>query len=229
MNPFGNAVNDLKEYLGADYKECDGALEVAKQWNKCQDYTKLDAYMYDLAQWHDTKNRKGINTQTLNILKRNGIKEVMDLGAGICSDAIMMAQNGVAVTTVDFPSPYYEFGKWRMQKYGVCVKMLDLPSFDADIRHVESILMIDTLEHVVNYKDLLWVLSCHTDKIIEKTPFGYHEKNDVVGDKYPLHTHNTRKEVYECLRGLKFEIADKSGQFGPKLWVKNYARPEGSP
>ena len=226
---FTNAVKDLEEYLGSEYqKEFCGAKKFVEEWTskspktpdemkKC--YIDSSAYMYDLAQWHISPSRKAISTLFKRTILENNIKGVMDIGCGICSDAITYAKAGIDVSVTDLPTKYFEFGKWRINKYGL-TDAITVVDYDNMLEHkVECVTLMDTLEHIPDVFDFINNLSGITDKIIEKNAFNCHNEIDWADDEFPCHTNIKRKDVHDHIRSLGYKQAFQISVYAPVLWV----------
>ena len=58
-------------------------------------------------------------------MKKNGVKKVVDYGAGIGQDSIMRAMNGMEAAAVDLPGKTFDFAKFRFKKRGLNIKTID--------------------------------------------------------------------------------------------------------
>lgn len=223
-------TEDLKEYLGVRFKPIRGSLYIAEEWKKLkpktpeevkQAYMLVEGYMYDLSQWHETISREELTDELIKVLHNHNITEVLDFGAGICEDAIVLCRNGLNVSTTDLPSDHYAFGLWRLNKGNFPCKPIDIDKV-WDSKY-ECIMLIDVLEHIVDIKEFIAHLGKATTYILERSPFGVHLKDKDHGDLYPMHTNYHRGFIYSLLEKEGFKCLEQFINDGTpvRLWKKD--------
>jgi 2-polyprenyl-3-methyl-5-hydroxy-6-metoxy-1,4-benzoquinol methylase len=226
MRAADSVVQDLKEYMGTNYNPPADAYQAsADEFNKMRPLSKeglanyykdSDTYIYDLVQWHQTGIRKGITTYIFKTMHHAKIRSAIDVGAGICTDAIDLASAEIEMSVCDLPTKYFAFGLWRIKKHGLedKIKVVDYDSlFD---NKYECMIFTTVLEHIpdlLQEDGFLTKVANATNKIVEISVF---DKDKI----HPYRNDYTRKEVYEKLGKLGFHVAYQSTVYAPKLWVK---------
>lgn len=182
----------------------ESTIALADEWHKRKPETPAEIaafyqqdwpwYIGDLAWWHtQVEGRQEWFARMVRIGQAFKVRSVLDWGAGICSDALVMAANGFRVTVTDYDNPALKFGEWRAQKYGLKLTVRRLPQEVRKLnRKFDCITAIDVLEHMPDYEEALagfcrraWMLvisapfkdpkapdDAHPQHLYEKTPIG---------------------------------------------------------
>ena len=98
---------------------------------------------------------KIISDAIIEICKKNNIRSILDFGAGICNDSINAAKNNLVATAADIPGKTFDFGKWRIKKYKVNIKTIDILNETPLIENYDAITCFEVLQHVVHPKKTL--------------------------------------------------------------------------
>jgi SAM-dependent methyltransferase len=169
-------VSDIAEevrlYLGWDAPRLIEALSkgtemTADEWERRSPqtpdevtnfYKETENYIFDLAWWHRSPQRKGLTMKTMEICRKNGAREVLDFGCGIGQDGILLAEDGFAVTLADLPGRTFEFVRWRVERIGLPI---DLTSTDELRGEYDVILCFDVLEHLWEPEETVEYLYSH--------------------------------------------------------------------
>jgi cyclopropane fatty-acyl-phospholipid synthase-like methyltransferase len=82
-------------------------------------------------------------------------KKLLDYGtAAGCMSLFAAKLDGMDVTSADLDTPYFALAKYRFNKYGVCTP-LNLDQEQLPESAFDTVLLLDVLEHVVNWQKTL--------------------------------------------------------------------------
>lgn len=225
-----NSLIDLKEYLGNKFNsDLEKQISLFSiEWQKANPqgledirkvYVESDTYSYEIANYNTWPHRKALYTLVKHILRLAGIKDGLHIvGDGVCSDGIAFATEGFGVSVSDIPTKYYEFGKWRIKKYGV-----NVPAYDVnDIwdKKFNAIIFVTVLEHIFNLFEFMEKIILMTNVVIEKSAFDAHEQME-YGDKWPDHSKIARYKFYTWMQDRGFNKKKyKLNAYSPNFWER---------
>ena len=142
---------DLRDYLGDAYDRArleryEEQLdeEFAEVGEEAAFYRSSEAYLYNLTAFAMT-GTKVPYLETLAAAVPAGAR-VLDYGAGIGSDGLLLLEAGYAVEFADFDNPSARFLRWRLERRG-----LDAPVHDLDAGvpgGFDLAYAFDVIEHV---------------------------------------------------------------------------------
>ncbi len=208
-------VSEIQEYLGWDISRAveslsKGTRMLAEEWNNLNPqtpeeiidfYKKADHYIFDLAAWHRTPERRNRTLASISLCKQEGITSVLDFGCGIGQDGILFAESGFRVTLSDLPCKTFDFARWRVKKKGLSIKLVNSSELE---EKYECILCFDVLEHIWDPREVIQYLKRHlSDRgILLVTVAFYH--NEI----HPMHLQKNEKyrgiEFYQLMTTLGF-------------------------
>lgn len=155
---------ELSEYLGCSFAHVEAELAEAtvrftEEWrSRVADpsderavtdfYNESKTELFDLARWHA---EDPIHCRTLtcaDIASRRPGRTCLDYGSGIGSDALAFASAGFDVTLADVSNPLLAFAKWRCERRGLRVEIIDLKSEALPERRFDAVVCFDVLEHI---------------------------------------------------------------------------------
>ena len=146
---------DTKQVLEALF---DGVRMIADEWNRKspQDsheiekfYKETENYIFELACWHRSLQRKYLTKMAVDICKQSKIHTILDFGCGIGQDGISLAEAGFKVTLSDLPGKTFDFAKWRAERRG---SNIEFANSDELAEEYDAILCFDVLEHLLEPK-----------------------------------------------------------------------------
>jgi 2-polyprenyl-3-methyl-5-hydroxy-6-metoxy-1,4-benzoquinol methylase len=203
-------LTDLIEYTGLSRKtiinRCNKGSELIRdEWNKVQPktaeeitkfYRNTPNYIYDLTPFHYI-----IFAAKMNMNDRLEGK-VLDYGAGIGTSLLLAWNRGLRdLTYVDLKGKTWDYAKWRFNKWGAEVKMLDA-EYDIDkLETYDSIICEEVLEHVPDWKELAFRLIKMMNEggfFFIKTRFSDH--NPALRNSHPMHLSSGNTDVIEFFR-----------------------------
>jgi len=156
-------IDELSEYTGLSEPEVRKNLDVAtdslaNEWDrrkpKTEDdilsfYREADMYIYDLV---------CLNSNPQSMRRRGEVRfklygSVLDYGGGIGTYLIDAWGAGRRdLSYVDLRGKTWDFAEWRFKKRGISVKMMEP---DELVGKYDCILLLDILEHIVDWKNVL--------------------------------------------------------------------------
>jgi 2-polyprenyl-3-methyl-5-hydroxy-6-metoxy-1,4-benzoquinol methylase len=112
-------------------------------------YNESQTEIFDLAQWHAEDPIHLRALMCLDLAQQRPGRRLVDYGSGIGSDALVFAQAGFDVTLADVSTPLLSFARWRCERRGHRVKVVDLKVAGLPRRSYDAAICFDVLEHVL--------------------------------------------------------------------------------
>jgi 2-polyprenyl-3-methyl-5-hydroxy-6-metoxy-1,4-benzoquinol methylase len=158
-------ILDLSEYLNLPPSVIEGRLDNAahrftEEWRQrvtdptdqaavIRFYNESQTEIFDLAQWHADDPIHLRSLVCLDLARQRRGRGLVDYGSGIGSDALVFADAGFDVTLADVSTPLLSFARWRCERRGHRVKIVDLKSTGLPRRSYDVAICFDVLEHVL--------------------------------------------------------------------------------
>lgn len=174
-------------------------------------------YIGDLAWWHyAVEGRREWFEREVQVLGDLGAKRVLDWGAGIGSDSLYLAASGFEVTLLDYDTPALAFARFRRDRYGLPAEIVALP--EQPTGSWDCVLLMDVLEHIPHYWELLERLRWQTWAFCLSAPFRDRQRpdDDLL---HPQHLFDEVPSLPERLSGWGF--TPREGMF----WIDEERRP----
>ena len=193
LKPFNNCIKELKEFLKVKdlkYKNrAEASNAVAsffrminpKTEREYDNFYKLcDDYVYENVYCNSENSVKQRAKKVLQVLNENNIKTILEIGIGVGSYAIALAELGFDVSVLRSDNLAFRFFEERNKKYGSKVKIIDgLKEMQFD-----CILHFDVIEHIVDPFSFIDFISTHTKSTLFTHGLGIHSEK--MGG-YPQH------------------------------------------
>lgn len=216
-----------------------GEVALAAEWEARQPKTEEEFKAFysdcnnvdELAYWHiRTDGHPKIKSfrKFYKIIEKLPVRSILDMGAGICTDALQYAWDGYTVFAVEQNRKSIEFALYRANKlcelasaqgrlFTINVREGDETAMG--IARFDLVTLIDVIEHFHNpFVALTRLLASRPTFFLFTQAFGVHEP-DKGG--HPQHTDYDLKKVYAFLRDeLKYtKVSLKGAAFPPNLWT----------
>lgn len=154
-----SARKDLKRLLAVEYPvRRDWLNRKIRHQNSSQVidfYRKTDSYIWELMAANNIVETLYNYGLTLDKMKRLGIQEFLDYGAGIGTFVIAGHEQGFKTVHMDLPSQTSKFAKWRYGIRGIQIQMIEANGDHSDIPKANTILCTEVVEHVPDPLSLL--------------------------------------------------------------------------
>jgi 2-polyprenyl-3-methyl-5-hydroxy-6-metoxy-1,4-benzoquinol methylase len=161
-------VEDAATFFGLDPEVCRAriwdysARELADRWNAVrpetadeitQFYRDADLYVWELLQWNHSEMRRPCAEALADLARRfpstSGYRRVLDLGSGVGTDALFLAEAGYEVTLMDLDGPPLRFARHRFARRNLPARFLEsrwpLPPLEGPY---DVIVCFDVFEHL---------------------------------------------------------------------------------
>ncbi len=184
---LNEALKEIAEYKKIDFKEIAETYDKvskkfsgyvkwsnlsANEWNQMQInqeniqnvmefYKKTPNYIFELMEYHSTKGKQNLSKTVIDFCKKNNLKNILDFGAGVCQDSIIASKNDLNSTAADIPGKTFDFGKWRIEKYNLKIKTINIFDENPIKENYDAITCFEVLQHVVNPEKTLSHLIKH--------------------------------------------------------------------
>ena len=113
-------------------------------------YSKTKNYIYELAEYHSTKEKNNLTITCVNIMKNNNIKTVVDFGCGIGQDSIIASINNLEATACDIDGETLKFAQWRFLKNNVNIEVVKISNEYPLSKKYDAITCFEVIMHVPN-------------------------------------------------------------------------------
>jgi len=113
-------------------------------------YSKTQNYMYELAEYHSTKDRNNLTLTCINIMKNNNIKKVLDFGCGIGQDSIIASMNNLEATACDIDGTTLQFARWRFSQRNLNIPTISIINNTPLSNNYDAITCFEVIMHVPN-------------------------------------------------------------------------------
>lgn len=137
-----------------------GILDPKNEDDIIKFYNIVPYYPFELAHWHMFIGQRRFRKEVVNY----SFGDVLDYGGGIGDLCIELARKGLNVTYGDVRGINYEFAEWLFKKRSYMIRMIDLGKGLPNDEEFDTIICIDTIEHVINPELVL-------EKIVENLKF----------------------------------------------------------
>jgi SAM-dependent methyltransferase len=111
-------------------------------------YNETDSEIFELIGWHAADTIHYRTLVCLDIAGRAPGRRALDYGSGIGSDAIVFADAGFEVTLADVSEPLLAFARWRCERRGHRVRVIDLKTEPLPPCACDVAICFDVLEHI---------------------------------------------------------------------------------
>lgn len=209
---------ELRDSLNRSHqKVVDHWKEEAPEYSTAREdwYRKTDTYLLELAAWIlDFPARRAWHEEVIYFSQRLDLHTALDFGAGIASEGLQLAQNGLQVDICEVNKPNIDFLMWRAQKYNLSpnlITSLVTKKYDLGV-------LLDVIGHVEDPLTLITKLARSCKYIFYTEDFYSQEMGD---QNWPMHSQKPAQfdrvfnTLFERLAGEFFE----SKIFQPRISV----------
>lgn len=157
---------ELSEYTGLPVEEverrCEKAVDEQRgQWYESDRstpdalidfYNECDAYIFELLWWHALQqgDAPAWNARLLTLAREHGVRRYLDFGAGVGTNGILLARDGIEITLADISDVMQKFARWRFDLRELAAHWVDLKTTPLEPERYDMISAVDVLEHVAN-------------------------------------------------------------------------------
>ena len=155
-------------------------------------------YLLDLAWWHLTVALRRHWTRLI-VERFADCHTVLDYGCGIGSDGLTLADNGHEVTFADLRGQPIKFARWRAERHGLtsqCNWVEGKPTL-ALCRQIDAIILIDVLEHLPDWPEVLRLAMLRSKLLAISAPFAPEGEGSSV--RHPQHLPEGRRRMVDML------------------------------
>jgi GT2 family glycosyltransferase/SAM-dependent methyltransferase len=146
-------LEELKEYLGADYDEqllrtSAAAVEHEEEQSADEEtfYRTSSMYLYDLTAFAMTGTKVPYLADFRQIVPVGSM--VLDWGCGIGADGLRLIESGYRVSFADFDNPSTAFLRWRLARRGIDAPIYDIARLNEIPAGFDAAFSFDVIEHV---------------------------------------------------------------------------------
>lgn len=132
---------------------------------RCEDllnyYAKTRNYVYELAEYHSTKERNLLSLIFVKIMKDYNLLTVLDFGCGIGQDTIIANINGLICSACDIEGYTFDFAKWRFKKHNFNVDTIGITIDGCKLGMYDAVTCFEVIMHVPHIENtLLQLYNC---------------------------------------------------------------------
>lgn len=157
---------EAAEYLGVSFEEAYARVERSDrdfpdEWNRMvtdpsdpeqllRFYNESQAELFEQIAWHASEPIHHRSIVCVDLASTLAGREFLDYGSGIGSNALVFGLAGFQVTLADVADPLRNFARWRCERRGIRVRVIDLKRESLERERYDVVTCFDVLEHVPN-------------------------------------------------------------------------------
>ena len=167
-------IEELRTYLGSRFEVGrDGTKALADRWRALEPrtpeqiaafYRGADDYLYDLALFHSSGERRDYPTELLEVATTYGCRSALEYGCGTGSDGLTLLEHGFDVMFMDYKGPLTRYLEWRLQRRAHAAPVYFVGE-DA-IPTADLVYALDVFEHVPEPETMAEVLARKAGKVV---------------------------------------------------------------
>ncbi len=214
-----SGLRELAEYFGIRREEARAQCEIAlteskREWeaaprrttDQIKDfYRSTRSYIFEHVWWHATDlAANSVNVEILKFAQRRSARHYLDFGSGVGSNAILFARHGFQVALADISTPMLEFARWRLQRRGIEVELIDLNCRELPREGFDFATAVDVFEHLPQPKTELKQIRLALKEggvLVFNCRAGEDEER-------PMHVLKSDAAVWQALRGCGFRSVE---------------------
>lgn len=173
----------------------------SKEWKDLGCNTFLEYYkenknhIFEVMEYQDSGKRGMLQNKLLRVLKQYRIKDVLDFGAGVGADSLLLYKNGISVKYFEPNKLMRDFFRYRCQNRGIKIPILD------SLEESGCIMFIYVIEHLEDpYKTLLELCN-YSRYLLFTQSFGAH---DTRHGGQPYHTDYKMRDIHQFLEAIGY-------------------------
>ena len=113
-------------------------------------YANTDNYIFELMEYHSTEEKGKMRQRCIEIMKKLGVKNVLDYGCGIGQDNIDAANAGLKAIACDIPGKTLDFAKWRFKKRKLDIDIITIMSEKPLKEKYDAITCFEVIMHTTD-------------------------------------------------------------------------------
>ena len=166
---------ELRDYLGTDFEQGrDGTGALADRWRALGPstpdevaafYRQADDYLYDLALFHSSGERRDYVRDLAGIATRYDCTSALEFGCGTGSDGLSLMERGLDVTFMDYRGPLTRYLEWRLNRRGLAGRDILFVGEDS-IPQADLVFALDVFEHLPEPETIAEVLAHKARKVL---------------------------------------------------------------
>jgi hypothetical protein len=168
-------IDELSQYLGPKFEPGrDGTLALADLWRSLDPvtpdeiaafYRGADDYLYDLALFHASGERRDYASDLAEIASHYGCLSALDYGCGIGSDGLSLIRGGLDVVFMDYRGPLTDYLAWRLERRALAARLIHFVG-EGSVPEADLVFALDVFEHLPEPETMAEVLARRTRKVL---------------------------------------------------------------
>jgi|ERR1017187_5956154 hypothetical protein len=156
------------------------------------------------------KQRAG---KLLKAFKQFDVKSVCEVGIGVGTHSLMLAQQGYNVTVTASKDKAFDFFLWRLEKYSVPIRIVQKLTGKFD-----CVFFLDVIEHVWDPLEFIDAMAMHSNMLLFTQAFGWHDPEHPEYGGYPYHSDFSFHKVQMHLHSLGYHKQKLQMAFPPHVY-----------
>lgn len=157
----------------------------------------------------------------IDLIKRLGVKQIFDYGAGIGTFLILAYRYGIEGTYADFPSETMKYARQRFDDLGISIPMIELDPGEYKLpQDIDCVICTEVLEHIYDPEKLTRAIY---ESLSPKGLLIISESFDCIDDfctHVPEHKGKGGKKFLDFLTEMGFEQLDVGYNIHPSVHIK---------
>jgi SAM-dependent methyltransferase len=201
-----SSVAELEQFLGSRFQSgLDSSWRLAEEWNGSPRRTRQEVedfyrctgwYVYNLVLWEASGQRRDYVAEAKGILDEWPIDSILDLGAGVGTDALRFSRMGFETFACEYNNESSRFMAWRATQHALPIRIIspDDPAL-ARVR-VDLVWAMDVIEHLPDPASVLSRVLPNTNLFVYDT-----EHSGTSGGRQPFHYQHRFEDIAQIAEG----------------------------
>ncbi len=181
-------------------------------------FYKIYSKYYDII--NRNKNYKKEVSFIDSILKKYNVKNILDIGCGTCTHALMLAKKGYSITGIDLSEDMLKIAEKKIKGTGIKIKKMDMKKLNFKEKFDAITCMYYTMNHLETNKDILQAMKS-ANKCLKKDGIYIIDMSQkkIKADKTFLHFEDHYKSNNKELMVISSHKFDAKKQCQYTKWI----------
>jgi SAM-dependent methyltransferase len=206
LSQGSRSLAELEQFLGDKFESgLDSSWRLAKEWNESPRQTRQEVeefyrrtpwYAYNLVLWEASGQRRQYVTEARDILEEWGTESVLDLGAGVGTDAVQFLEMGLDTTACEYSNESSRFMAWRATQRALPIQIISPDDPALEGVGADLVWAMDVIEHLPDPGSVLSKVLRNATLFVYDT-----EHSGTSGGRQPFHYQHRFEDIARIVDG----------------------------